>query len=205
MFTGLAKNLSKIITNLYKMKIAIKTTNTELTPALRSYVEEKIGSLNRFLFKIKNVRVELGVDKNHNSGDIYSSKVMVFVPKDIIIAEERASDMYASVDLVMPKLKRQIETYVDKMRGRRKRRDKENIFSQLVDLWKPNDVLEEEEPIKIVKRKKFSISQKIAEAEAIKQMNLIGHDFYLFNNSDTDRISIIYRRNDGDYGIIEAE
>lgn len=188
------------------MKITIKATNTELTDALRDYAEEKINALEKYIPRVKHAKVELEVDKRHQSGDIYRCEVMIFVPRELLRAEERASDMYAAIDLVIPKLKKQIETFVGKQKDKRRKIDKENVFRQLVKLWKPTEIPDESGEVpKIVKRKRFSLTKPMPESEAIKQMEMIGHDFYLFNNADTGRFSVVYKRSDGDYGIIEPD
>lgn len=185
------------------MKIVIKGTGTELTPSLKEYVYEKVGQLEKYLKRVVEADVELVVDKKHRSGEIFRAEVMLFVPKDMLRASEQATDMYAAIDLVMPKLKRQIEKYKAKIQHKHQRQSRSFSWRELFGTPTP----EETEPAKprIVKRKQFSITDPISEDEAIRQMNLIGHDFFLFNNIDTKRMSVVYKREDGDYGLIEPK
>lgn len=185
------------------MKIEIKGTNTDLSPSLKEYVYEKVGSLDKFFKRIVETRVELEVGGKHRSGEIYRAEVTVFVPRDILRAEEKATDMYAAIDLVMPKIKKQLAKYKGKMKHKHVRQAR---FAAIKDWFHPtHDVVTPAESPRIVKRKRFSLTKPMSEAEAINQMNLIGHDFFLFNNSQTNRMSVVYKRDDGNYGIIEPE
>lgn len=187
------------------MKISIKGTNTELTPSLKEYVYEKIGNLDRYVKRVVEAKVELEVNKKHRSGDIYRAEVTIFVPRDVLRAEENASDMYAAIDLVVPKLKKQIDKYKGKLRD--KHIKKQNRFSirELFQYGWGEKAEEEKSQPRVVKRKRFSLTDPINEEEAIRKMNLLGHDFYLFNNSQTKRMSVVYKREDGNYGIIESQ
>jgi putative sigma-54 modulation protein len=181
------------------MKIVIKGTNTELTPSLKEYVYEKVGRLERYLKRVVEADVELEVDRKHRSGEIFRAEVMLFVPRDVLRATEQATDMYAAIDLVMPKLKRQIEKYKDKIKHKRERQPR----SFWAELFKSEEEAAVPARPRIVKRKRFSFTEPMSEEEAIQQMNLIGHDFFLFNNAETKRMSVVYKREDGDYGLIE--
>ena len=188
------------------MKIVIKGTKTDLSPSLKEYIYEKVGSLDRYLKRVIEAQVELEVDNKHRSGDIYRAEIMLFVPRDVLRAEEKASDMYAAIDLVMPKLKKQIEKYKGKLRDKHLKKAR---FLAIKDWFRPRHDAKsfdaEESKPRIVKRKRFSLTKPMSEAEAVRQMNLIGHDFFLFNNSQTNRMSVVYKREDGDYGLIEPE
>jgi putative sigma-54 modulation protein len=185
------------------MKIAIKGTNTDLSPSLKEYVHEKVGSLEKFYKRIVQTDVELEVFPKHKSGEIYRAEVTIFVPRDVLRAEEKATDMYAAIDLVMPKLKKQLAKYKGKMKHKNVRKAR---FTAIKDWFHPtHDFVSRPEAPRIVKRKRFSLTKPMSENEAIEQMNLIGHDFFLFNNSQTNRMSVVYKRDDGQYGIIEPE
>ncbi len=188
------------------MKIVIKGKNTELTPSLKEYVYEKVGALEKYFKRVVEVNVELEVDRKHKSGEIYRAEVMMFVPRDILRAEEKATDMYAAVDLVMPKLKKQIEKYKGKIRDKHVKKARfwaiRDWFNPRAEVSAANETVEKP---RIVKRKRFSLTKPMTEDEAIRQMNLIGHDFFLFNNAQTNRMSVVYKREDDDYGLIEPE
>ncbi len=185
------------------MKIVIKGTNTDLSPSLKEYVFEKVGQLEKYIKRVVEADVELEVDKKHRTGEIFRAEVMLYVPRDVLRASEQATDMYAAIDLVMPKLKKQIEKYKAKVQHKHQRQSRCFSWRELFGP-PPSEEREPAQP-KIVKRKQFSMTDPITEDEAIRQMNLIGHDFYLFNNIDTKRMSVVYKRDDGDYGLIEPK
>ncbi len=179
----------------------------ELTESLKNYTEEKIGSLTKFFDGIMEARVELQVSKNKNkSDDKFRCEVNLYVPRDLIRATENASEMHAAIDLVMPKLRRSIDKYKEKLETKRKAKranlKRGGLLGKIFSRRMREADLENAEPI-IVKRKRFSCVEPMKEAEAIKEMNLIGHDFYLFLNSETERFSVVYKRDDGNYGLIE--
>ncbi|HBY01241.1 MAG TPA: ribosome-associated translation inhibitor RaiA [Rikenellaceae bacterium] len=183
------------------MKIVIKGTNCDLTPSIKEYVYEKVGALQKVIRKVLEAQVELEVSKRQKSGEIYRAEIMLFVPRDLLRATEEATDMYAAIDLVIPKIRRQIEKYKGKLRDRNIKKARKFSFADLLNF---SPVPKEQEPL-IVKRKKFSMSKPMYEEEAIRQMELLGHDFFVFINADSDKISVVYKRDDGDYGVIEAE
>ncbi|MBS4032772.1 MAG: ribosome-associated translation inhibitor RaiA [Clostridiales bacterium] len=172
------------------MKLTVRGKNMEVTDALKIYVEKRIGKIDKYFDFDTDAQVTLNVERG-----LHKVEVTAGINGMILRAEESTTDMYASIDLVVDKLERQIAKY--KTRINRKARQGGGIKA-LNDLPK---VVEDDE-MEIVRTKRFSVKPMPAE-EAVLQMNLLGHDFYVFANADTDDIGVVYRRKDGKYGLIE--
>ncbi|WP_146552395.1 ribosome hibernation-promoting factor, HPF/YfiA family [Rummeliibacillus sp. SL167] len=180
----------------------IRGENIEVTPAIRKYVESKIQKLERYfnndLDATANVNLKVYNDKR--------TKVEVTIPmKNLTLrAEERNSDMYAAVDLITAKLERQIRKHKTKVN--RKFRDREGVglyFANVQSEKSATKVAESEDDFSIVRTKQFSL-KPMDQEEAILQMNLLGHDFYIFTDAKSDATNIVYKRKDGKYGLIET-
>ncbi len=184
------------------MQMIVKGKNLEMTEALRSYAEEKISKLGRYLEKVIKTEIELFVEKNPKIANSQCVEVTVFTSGPVIRARECAADMYQAIDLVYEKLERQVK----KLHGRRIDRSHNARHNHGNRQAAPPEVMEEEEEpsleAKIVKTKSFPLKPMTPE-EAALQMDLVGHDFFVFINADTDRTSVVYRRKDGNYGLIE--
>lgn len=175
------------------MNIIVRGSKLEITEAMESYAKEKIGKLEKYFENGQEVKATVLV-KIHGRSHI----VEVTIPlKNLILrAEESSSDFYAAIDTVIDKLERQIRKNKTKLVSR-KRETTDFVYEYIDDI-------EEEPETKIVKRKKIEV-KPMDEEEAILQMELLGHQFYLFKNIETNQPSLIYKRKDGDYGMIEAE
>ena len=175
------------------MNISLRGDRLEITEAMQNYAKEKLEKLEKYIENSNKVDASILVKVRKNK-----TKVEVTIPlkKLILRAEEEQEDFYAAVDVVIDKLERQI------------RKNKTRINSKKVkDTMEFNyDYFEEveEEDTKIVKRKKIEV-KPMDEEEAILQMELLGHEFYLFNDIETGKPTVIYKRKDGNYGIIETE
>jgi putative sigma-54 modulation protein len=177
------------------MEIMIKGRNLEVTPRLQEYVEGKTVRLGRYLGTINEVRVDLVVENTRSAEDSQVAQFTVFSKNAILRAEERSGDIFASIDAVLDKLHRQIERY----KGKRQHRVRsiEAEVSMAAE--------EEEEPVAdIVRVKRFEVWPMSAE-EAIEQMELLGHDFFIFYNADDAGLNVVYRRKDGNYGLLQPE
>ncbi|GMB09116.1 ribosomal subunit interface protein [Thermolongibacillus altinsuensis] len=181
------------------MKYNIRGENIEVTQALREYVEKKIGKLERYFESTEGVHVHVNL-KVYNDKQ---SKIEVTIPMPQLLlrAEERHDDMYAAIDLVVDKLERQIRKHKTKVNRKFREKDAKSFF---VSASAPVASEEkEEEEFEIVRTKRFSLKPMDSE-EAILQMNMLGHNFYVFINAETNRTNVVYRRKDGKYGLIEA-
>ena len=175
------------------MKLNIRGNKMDITPAIKSYIEEKIGRLDKYLENPNNVTANV-VTRVRGKDQIV--EVTIPIKKLILRAEEAHSDLYAAIDLVSDKLERQIRKNKTKMK---KSSQKESVMS--FDLT--FEEVEEEENV-IVKRKEVEM-KPMSEEEAILQMELLGHDFYVFKDIKTGLASVLYRRKDNNYGIIETK
>ena len=182
------------------MKYTIRGNNIEVTDALHDYVEKKLSRLEKYFDTDVNAEaiVVLSVTREE-----HKVEVTIPLPGLMVRAEEISEDMYASADLVVEKLERQIRKYKTKV-NRRLRHDSSVRLHVSGMASAATAVVDEEEPFKVVRTKRFNIKPMDAE-EAILQMNMLGHDFFVFSNANSDQMNIIYKRKDGRYGLIEPE
>lgn len=181
------------------MNFNIRGQNLLLTDALRDYAVKKVGRLERYFeAPPASVTVTLSVVKH-----MQTVEVTIPLPGVLLRAEERSDDMYASIDLVTEKLERQIRKH--KTQANRKFRG-DGIRTLFSDTYNGNAVrhLEEEDELELVRTKRFNLKPMDVE-EAILQMNMIGHNFFVFANSESKQVNVVYKRNDGKYGLIEAQ
>lgn len=187
------------------MQMYIHTRNLELTDWLESYVQKKLGKLDRYLPSIEETRVELTSEPTKNSNHSQVCEVTVRTRGSILRAEERAGDMRDAIDAVVDKMYRQIARYKGKRwnRGRGAASTPAEEATPLLAEELEEEMMEEgEEEPRIVRRKRFAISP-MNEQEAIEQMELLGHDFFIFYNVDDAAINVVYRRKDGQYGLLQ--
>ncbi len=178
------------------MQIIVKGKNLEVTDALRNYAVEKVGRVNKYLDRIIKVEIEMSVEKNPKIQENQVVEVTIFSSGPVIRAKESATDMYQAIDLVSGKLERQANKLRKKLIDRH--HHARNPFKESTSAL-PEE--EEIEPV-IVKTKSFPLKPMTPE-EACLQMELVGHDFFVFINSETEETNVVYRRKDGNYGLIE--
>ena len=176
------------------MKITLRGKKIEITEAIEEKVSEKLSKLDKYFIVSENVEAKVLVRTYP-----YGQKIEVTIPTEYVLlrAEVVDQDLYNAIDLVIDKLEGQIRKY--KTRLNRKSKDNKLAFN-LASI----EPLEEEEEDVLVKTKTITPKPMDME-EAIMQMELIGHSFFVYRDTETDAISIVYRRNDGDYGLIETE
>lgn len=174
------------------MRYIITGRNIEVTPGLKSAIEDKIGKLERYFNPDTEVIVTLSVQK-----DKQKIEVTIPVKGNIIRAEEASSDMYVSIDLVEEIIERQIKKY------RKKLIDKKQAAQSFSEFFMTEDY-EADDEIKIVKTKRFGMKPMDPE-EACVQMELLGHSFYVFLNAETEEVNVVYKRKGTTYGLIEPE
>lgn len=189
------------------VEVQIQARDITVTPHLRDYIEKKVSKLDRYLPTISEARMDLAEVKSARSAaDRQVAQLTVHTRGVVLRAEERKDDIFAAVDAVLDKINRQIERYKGKRwRGRGNGATADTI-SPAEELEAPSvDLLEADEPETIVRRKQFIVTP-MNEAEAIEQMQLLGHDnFFVFYNADTNHINVLYRRHNGNFGLIEPE
>lgn len=173
------------------MKFTIIGKNIDVTPGLRTAVEEKIGKLEKYFKPDTEVKVTLAVEK-----DRQKIEVTIPVKGTTIRSEQSSNDMYVSIDLVQEIIERQMKKYKNKLIER----EQEGGFL----LEEAFDSEEDDEEIKLVKTKRFGIKPMFPE-DACIEMELLGHDFFVFKNAETDEVNVVYKRKGNTYGLIEPE
>lgn len=174
------------------MRYTIVGRNIEVTPGLKKAVEEKIGKLDRYFTPDTEVNVTMSVQRERQS-----IEVTIPIKGTIIRAEESSSDMYVSIDLVEEIIERQIKKYKKKLI------DKKQAALSFSEAFMQEEYDMDDE-VKIVKTKRFGIKPMDPE-EACVQMELLGHSFYVFLNSETEEVNVVYKRKGNTYGLIEPE
>jgi len=189
------------------MELKIHARNVDVTPRLQEHVEKKVSKLDRYLPNIQEVRVDLAVERRKQGIDQCIAQLTLRNTRGVILRseEKRQPDVYAALDIALDKMYRQIERY----KGKRKRRAG-GRFYETEQNWSEVEPVpveaeeEEEEKVAIVRRKRVELVP-MSEEEAIDQMELLGHSFFIFYNADTAQIGVLYRREDGNYGVLEPE
>ena len=189
------------------MDIIVHGRNVEINDWIQEYVEKKVGKLERYLPNITDVRAELTHSPTRAASDRYTAQITMWADGQILRAEESTSDIFASIDATVDKIYRQIRRF----KGRRyksKRRASAAVSAEaeLAALTIQAEDLEDEEEATgiIIRRKQFAL-QPMNEEEAVEQMELLGHDFFVFLNPDSNSTNVIYRRKDGNYGLLQPE
>ncbi len=178
------------------MDVQISTRNLELTDRLREYVEQKVEKLDRYLPTIEEVRVDLSASNARDASRRMVAQITIYVPRAILRAEERSGDIFAAIDNVVDKMYRRIERY----KGRRMNRRTESIPVEEIHL--PEEVEPPAQGPSIVRVKEFEVSSTTPE-DAVEQMELLGHYFFVFLDGTDGRLSVVYKREDNDYGLIK--
>ena len=187
------------------MKLVIHGKNIEITDAIREYVHQKIEkAVNHFQHITNEVDVHLSVGRNPRINPNQTAEVTIFANGNIIRAEESSENLYASIDLVANKIARQLRKYKER------RRDKtihaqNNTIEEVIPDSVVTDLIGDRTPElpKEVVRTKYFAMPPMTVAQALEQLRLVGHDFYMFHNSETNEINVIYERNHGGYGVIQ--
>lgn len=186
------------------MDVELKSRDVALTEQVREYVDKRFGRVGKHLPDARAARVELRHEQKRSLGDVHIAQVTMWVDRTILRAEEMNADLYAAIDLASDKLMRQ----ADRFKG--KRVDRRHGAS----MRDARDVIEEQEAAdalaadgsddhaRIVRRKRFGILA-MSEGEAVEQFELLGHDFFVYRDGDTGMLNVLYRRRDGQIGLLE--
>jgi putative sigma-54 modulation protein len=174
------------------VQLRVKGRGVEVSDAIRSYAEKRLGRLERQL-PDPEIELQLSEEQNPSIRDNHVAEATVWTKGPVLRAKESSQDMRASIDQLVDKLERQITRYREK-RGRR-RRPARQAFDEGIPM--------DEEP-QIVRSKQFAVKPMSAE-EAVLQLELVGHDFFVFRHADSDEVAIVYRRREGGYGLIEPQ
>lgn len=178
----------------------IRGENIEVTPAIRDHVESKIEKIERYF----NGDVSANANVNLKVYNAKQTKVEVTIPmKNLTLrAEERHDDMYAAVDLIVDKLERQIRKHKTKVNRKFRDREGSGLYFAAVNQTDTSTDTSDEDYV-IVRTKQFDL-KPMDQEEAVLQMNMLGHDFYIYTDAESDGTNIVYKRKDGKYGLIET-
>ena len=181
------------------MRLQVKGRNVEVTDQIRTYAEEKLGRLGRQLAEPTQLELELAVEPNPSIADNHVAEATIWTKGPTLRARERSAAFESSIDQLVDKLERQIERY----RAKRSRREAGRRANGHAPPQEPNFTAEQLDTM-IVKSKRFDL-QPLSAEEAVLQLELVGHDFFVFKNEATGKTDVVYRRRDGDYGHIEPQ
>ena len=179
------------------MELQITGTNMQVTPTVRRYIERKLGKLNRFLPNVLECKIEVSEEKTKSPQQHYLVRATVAGSGSVFHGEDRGEDLFKAIDRVVAIMIRQLEHHKGKLyeKGRGTSLTRGELDTEA----------ETEEPTPtVVKVKRFAV-KPMSLPEATEQMELLGHDFFLFYNADAEVTNLLYRRHDGNYGLIEPE
>jgi putative sigma-54 modulation protein len=175
------------------MRLQVKSKNVELSPALKDYAQKRLARLEKHLNDSARVELELAAERNPSIGQSQVAEATVWTKGPILRARESSHDMKASIDLLVDKLERQAQRLREKRR-RGRGGEREPAAGPQSEADAPG----------VVKTKQFAVKPMTVE-EAVLQLELIGHDFFVFQNGDSGEVNVVYRRRDGNYGLIEPQ
>jgi len=179
------------------VRLQVKGKNVDVNDSLKDYALQKLGKLEKHLNDAARLELELHVEKNPSISQNQVAEATIWTKGPVLRARESSTDMKASIDLLVEKLERQARRYRDKRRRGPTRGNQELGFETIPV------VADEQAPV-IVKTKQFAVKPMTPE-EAVLQLELIGHDFFVFQNADSNDVNVVYRRRDGNYGLIEPQ
>ena len=176
------------------MKYKIRGEKVEITPAIKSYIEDKIGKLDEYFENADDIEASVVIKIRGKD-----QKIEITIPamSYTLRSEESHNDLYAAIDLTVDKLERQIRKNKTKLNSKIKKNMIQNFELELEESFEDDDQV-------VLKRKKIDM-KPMDEEEAMLQMNMLGHSFFVFKNTDTNSICVLYQRKDGNYGIIETK
>ncbi|QNO14459.1 ribosome-associated translation inhibitor RaiA [Alkalicella caledoniensis] len=178
------------------MKIISRGKNIQVTEGLKQHIDKRIGKLEKYFEENTEAQVTLSVTK-----DVHAVDVTVLLNGGMLLrAEEQSSDMYASIDQVIEKLERQTRKY----KTRVNRKSRQQSIKDFNGAGAPVPVEDDISEPQIARVKKFNMKPMMTD-EAILQMDMLGHDFFVFINGENEEVNVVYKRKNGDYGVIEPE
>jgi putative sigma-54 modulation protein len=180
------------------MRLQVKGRNVEVSEQIRLYAEEKLAKLDRLVKDPTRIELELLVEKNPSISANHVAEATVWTKGPVLRAREASEDMKASIDQLVEKLERQVKRYREKRRPRRHGRADGEVFVEVAP------ELPSESAQTIVKTKQFPVKPMTPD-EAVLQLELVGHDFFVFRNAESLEVNVVYRRRDGNYGLIEPQ
>jgi ribosome hibernation promoting factor len=195
------------------MEVQIKTKNVRLTEPLQEYIQRRLQKLEKVNERVIDAKLEVRAERNRTGGEQHVAQLTIATKDAILRAEEKNYDLHTAIDLAVDRMTRQIRRFHDKrVFSRRRVKQMAQLDSAEPMSLSPDGQLLSTEPTEddeipveaLVRRKRFKI-QPMSEDEAIEQMELLGHDFFVFFNPDVAQINVLYRRRDGQYGLIQPD
>ena len=189
------------------MKLNVHGRNIEVTDWMQQYVEKKVERLERYLPQAREAKAELVYSETRASADRYTAQLTIWANGRILRAEESTGDIFASIDAIVDKMSRQIERY----KGRRYNHQRREAAAGAADADLAATILPEEAEVEaeenmgnVVRTKRFLV-QPMTQEEAAEQMELLGHDFFIYLSVEAKALNVLYRRKDGNYGLLQPE
>ncbi|MEM7803151.1 MAG: ribosome-associated translation inhibitor RaiA [Chloroflexota bacterium] len=183
--------------------LSVQTKGLKLTPKIENYVEKKVQHIERVMPTISAIKVDLKAEKTRHTTDSRVAQITIRDDRGTVIrAEEKGGNVYAAIDLMIDKINKRIRRYRGKKLSMRRHENHQPIpFIPVLE-----DEIEPEQPPvpQLVKRKQFSL-QPMSIDEACDQMELVGHDFFVFFNRESDAVNVLYQREDGNYGLLQPD
>lgn len=179
------------------MRTIVKGKNMDVPDAVRRYAERKMGRLERFLDDRTEASIELSVERHRSADDSRIAEVTLVIDGQTLRSSADASTYEAAIDVVVDKVERRAVDYREKPRVRARGPEEKEILARIADGTSDSD-----RERRVVKTKRFAI-KPMFEEDAIAEMESLGHAFFVFVNADGERVNVLYRRHDGDYGLIE--
>jgi len=188
------------------MQLTVHGRQLEVTDWIREYVEKKVNRLERYLPQMQEIRAELTQSETRAADDRYTAQLTVWANGQLLRAEESTSDIFASIDATVDKMSKQVRRFKGRrFQSRRRASAAASMEAEMTDAALA--VTEDGEPQEafdgnIIRRKQFAL-EPMGEEEALEQMELLGHDFFVFFNHEVNSVNVIYRRHDGNYGLLQ--
>jgi putative sigma-54 modulation protein len=189
------------------MQLTVHGRHLEVTDWIRQYIEKKVNRLERYLPQMQEIRAELTQSETRAAADRYTAQITVWVNGQILRAEESTSDIFASIDATIDKMASQMQRFKGRrFQNRRRASAAASMEAEMNELMPVTQDEEEEAEAAfdghIIRRKQF-VLEPMNEEEALEQMELLGHDFFVFFNPDANAVNVIYRRRDSNYGLLQ--
>jgi putative sigma-54 modulation protein len=186
------------------MQLIVHGRNIEVTDWIREYVNKKVGRLERYLNQVSDARIELSHNDTRAADDRFTAQLTIWANGNILRAEESTADIVVSIDAAVDKMARQVRRFKGRRyQSRRRQSAAVNAEAQLAaTLVDEVEEEEEEEMGNIVRRKEFLL-EPMDEEEALAQMELLGHDFFIYYDLDARGVNVVYRRRDGQFGLLQ--
>lgn len=195
------------------MDVQIKTKNLRLTDSLQTYIESRIQRLEKINQRVTDAKFEVHTERNRSGGEQAIAQFTIATKSTILRTEEKNKDLHTAIDLAVDRMERQIRRFHDKQVFSRRRQKSLAALDVDTEAITPNGRVaddttveaDDDEPTELLVRRKRYTILPMSEEEAIEQMELLGHDFFVFFNPDDAQINVLYRRRDGQYGVIQPD